>query len=118
MSKESGHMDATHTTHSDRFVFWVVLFLSKLIHKTECLSAEADRIPSINHVTDRSCFSRTVSFITEILCETQHSGNKLQHRKTTTHLLLVLSKKCLGQMLQILTYAKNTDLLHCSRSKK
>jgi len=54
-----------------------VLFLSKQAYKTECLEAEEDRIPSTIHVTDSCCFSRTVSFITEILCETQHGVNKL-----------------------------------------
>jgi hypothetical protein len=54
-----------------------VLFLSKQAYKTECLGAEIDRIPSTIHVTDGSCFSRAVSFISEILCEKQHGGNKL-----------------------------------------
>ena len=54
-----------------------VLFLSKQAYKTERLGAEVDRIPSTIHVTDRSIFSRAVSFITEIVSETQHGGNKL-----------------------------------------
>ena len=54
-----------------------VLFISKLTYKTKCLGAEVDRIPSTIRVPDRSCFSRTVSFINEILCETQQGGNKL-----------------------------------------
>jgi hypothetical protein len=65
-----------HTQSTVICLLGFVLFLSKQAYKTEYLGAEADRIPSTIHVTD-SCFSRTVSFITKILCETQHGGNKL-----------------------------------------
>jgi hypothetical protein len=57
----------------------------------------------------------SASFVTEALCEIKHGGNKLQH-KENYHTPTFTAQQ--DHMLHILMYAKNTDQLYCSRSKK